>query len=170
MADVPIPDSYWVVEGRLLAGQYPGALADADGRDKVRLMLDAGISLFIDLTEEGELNAYAPFLAELDGPRAAHARFPIGDLDIPTAAEMRQTLDAIDAALAAGHTVYVHCWGGIGRTGTVIGCWLIEQGTPAQAAIDTIARMRSGIPSEWRRSPETGPQRDFVRSWRRGAA
>jgi hypothetical protein len=40
---------------------------------------------------------------------------------------------------------------------------------PAQAAIDAIARLRSGIPTEWRRSPESEEQRAFVRSWRRGS-
>ena len=31
---------------------------------------------------------------------------------------MQEILDAVDRALAAGRNVYLHCWGGIGRTGT----------------------------------------------------
>jgi protein-tyrosine phosphatase len=166
MPTVPIPDSYWVLPDRLLAGEYPGALDSVQARAKVRALLAAGISHFIDLTEEGELDPYAPLCAALEGGHVLHQRFPIRDLDIPTVAQMRQTLDAIDAALAAGGAVYVHCWGGIGRTGTVVGCWLIEQGTPAQTAIDAIERLRRGIPDEWRRSPETHAQRNFVRAWR----
>jgi protein-tyrosine phosphatase len=35
---------------------------------------------------------------------------------------MTTILDAIDESMTAGKPVYVHCWGGMGRTGTVIGC------------------------------------------------
>ena len=51
----PIPDAYWVVPGRLLAGEYPGAKMDAEARRKLRLFLGAGVNFFLDLTEEAEL-------------------------------------------------------------------------------------------------------------------
>ncbi len=47
----PIPDSYWVVPGRLLAGEYPGALNNSVAQRKVRSFVEAGISMFLDLTE-----------------------------------------------------------------------------------------------------------------------
>jgi len=40
---------------------------------------------------------------------------------VPSAALMRATLDAIYDAIDAGETLYLHCWGGVGRTGTVVG-------------------------------------------------
>ena len=81
---------------------------------------------------------------------------------------MRVVQDALAAALAQGETVYVHCFGGIGRTGTVVGCYLVEQGMDGTAALDQIARWRQGTPDGHRPSPETSAQRDFVRGW--GAA
>ena len=42
----------------------------------------------------------------------------------PSRAETRKILDRIDAALGEGQKVYVHCWGGSGRTGTIVGCWI----------------------------------------------
>jgi protein-tyrosine phosphatase len=73
---------------------------------------------------------------------------------------MRAILDTIDAEMAAGRTVYVHCWGGIGRTGTVIGCWLVRHGTPAEEALNEI-EARRGEPG----SPETAAQWAFVLNW-----
>jgi protein-tyrosine phosphatase len=58
--------------------------------------------------------------------------------------------------------VYVHCRGGIGRTGTVIGCWLARNGLTGQAALDRIAELRAGTPDGYTQSPETAAQRAFV--------
>jgi protein-tyrosine phosphatase len=74
-------------------------------------------------------------------------------------------LQAIEQALAANHVVYLHCWGGIGRTGTVIACYLIQQGLAGSAALDRIALLRQGTPDSHRRSPETDAQCAFVLSW-----
>lgn len=167
----PIPDSYWVIPGRLLAGEYPGAREDMDARRKLRRFLDAGITFFLDLTEEGELVPYAHLLAEeamARGIAVEHHRAPIRDLSTPTPDETERILDIIDAALGAGHRVYVHCWGGIGRTGTIIGCYLVRHGMTGAEALAQIERLRRPTPDGWRRSPETQEQWAFVLNWPRG--
>jgi protein-tyrosine phosphatase len=75
---------------------------------------------------------------------------------------MRETLDALDAALAARRRVYVHCLGGRGRTGTVVACWLVRHGHRAEEALALVQERRG------RRSPETAEQRRFVRRWPSG--
>jgi predicted protein tyrosine phosphatase len=169
----PIPDSYWVRPGRLLAGEYPGAPQDKRARQKLRQMLAAGVTFFLDLTEEGEyaLKPYAPLLQEEAtalGCPAKHHRRPIRDMRTPAPEEMTRILDTIDTALDAGHTVYVHCYGGIGRTGTVICCYLIRHGMSGQKALTEIARLRQGTPDGWKRSPETETQRQMVLNWPKG--
>ena len=159
----PLGDSYWVVPGHLLAGEYPGARDDPQARRQVRRLRWSGVTEFIDLTEAGEygLRPYAPLL---DGS-ARHRRFPIPDRDVPSEQAMREILDAIDAAMAEGRTVYLHCFGGIGRTGTVIGCWLVRHGMPGDDALRQIAAWREGTTDSWCPSPETDEQRAFVLAW-----
>jgi hypothetical protein len=166
----PIPDSYWVDEGRLVAGEYPGARDDDQARAKLRRILDAGVTSFLDLTEEGEYNLkpYAPFLGEetlARGRQVLHRRMPIRDRGTPTVEGMRRILDTIDGALQGGHVVYVHCWGGIGRTGTVVGCYLVRHGMSGPEALDEIARRRRGTPDGYRRSPENDEQEQMILTW-----
>lgn len=168
MTTRPIPSSYWVIPGSLCAGEYPGALSDVAARHKLAALREAGITCFVDLTEDRDgLNPYADLLNEEGEMAPRYLRFPIRDMGIPTRALMRSVLDTIGEAIASGECVYVHCWGGIGRTGTVVGCWLVEQGQSGQEALAQIERLRVGIPDEWRTSPETIEQRRFVLSWTR---
>jgi hypothetical protein len=169
----PIPDSYWVWPGRLLAGEYPGARTEDRARRKLARLQQAGVTYFLDLTEAGEygLRPYAPLLQEMAGPSGrplVHRRMPIPDGATPSVPEMARILDTIDAALEEGHTVYVHCWGGIGRTGTVVGCTLVRHGLSGEQALTEIARLRKGTPDGHRRSPENNAQERMVRDWPAG--
>jgi hypothetical protein len=51
----PIPDAYWIIPGRLLAGPYPGSRREGMVRQRLLRFLAAGITLFLDLTEEGKM-------------------------------------------------------------------------------------------------------------------
>ena len=82
---------------------------------------------------------------------------------------MARTLDLVDRELGRGGTVYAHCWGGAGRTGTVVGCWLVRHGLYGDGALAQIAALRAGSPALWLDSPQTGEQRAMVRGWAAGA-
>jgi protein-tyrosine phosphatase len=158
--DAPTPESYWVEPG-LLAGKYPGLLDLTGTGAKVDQLLAAGVTLFVDLTEEFELDPYA----HLVGERALHVRMPISDMDVTTVEQMRRTLDLIDRERARHGTAYVHCWGGAGRTGTVVGCWLVRHGLDGDAALRRIAALRADSPALWLDSPQTEAQHAMVRGW-----
>ena len=172
MNDPPIPDSYWLLEDQLLAGEYPGAFNDDWARQKIEAILTAGIRSFIDLTETVDpLKPYEPMLRELAadmGVEVSYRRLPIRDMSIPTAELMAEILSTIEAEIGAGRPVYFHCWGGIGRTGTVAGCWLVQQGHTCDDALQRIRELRARTPDRSIESPQTEHQRAFVRSWSSG--
>ena len=163
----PVSRSYWIVEGRLAAGAYPDPCPD---RDRIGPLLDAGFDLFINLTEDRpggsdeHLNRYDRRASE----RAATVRrFPITDMGIPSGALMERILDEIDKGLDDGRRVYVHCWAGLGRTGVVVGCWLIRHGRASALNVERILQgLRAGDrESGWRASPQTPAQSRMMRGW-----
>lgn len=165
----PIPASYWVVPGLLLAGEYAGAGTPARARPKLEALLDAGIRAFFDLTEEGELPPYEDLLRDLAHDRGlsvAYDRVPIRDAGVPHPADLYRLLSLLETNVDRGTPSYVHCWGGIGRTGTVVGCWLVEHSTlEGEALLNHLAELRFGRPDGNWRSPETDEQAALVVGW-----
>lgn len=177
MTGSPIPNSYWLPGGRVLAGEYPGHWVAQSARERIGRLLDAGIRSFLDLTEEGDpLEPYEEHLhaeAADRGVTAVYVRLSVRDMDVPPREQMSRILDHIDAELAAGRKVYLHCWGGIGRTGTAVGCHLVRSGQSGVEALATIAELWRGVSEQKRRdfpeSPQTRAQREFVNAWVEGS-
>ena len=144
--------------GRLIAGRHPCAWGPENAPAEVRELASAGVTLFLDLTQDGELEPYA----HLVPPPARHVRMFIRDFSVPTHERLVETLDEIDAELAGGGIVYVHCWAGCGRTGVVVGSWLVRHGVNPQEALRRIAEAR-GLGC-----PQTLEQRAFVLDWEPG--
>ena len=169
----PTSSSYWVVPGLLLCGAYPGAQDPDEHRSRIQALADAGIRMFINLMEEDETDyAGEPFvpyddLAREFCPDVSCDRYPIKDLSVPSRADMAAILAAIDESLAAKRPVYVHCWGGVGRTGTVIGCWLLRHNhANSTNVLDVLMGLRKqDRERRHRMSPETADQQRFVKGW-----
>jgi predicted protein tyrosine phosphatase len=167
----PIPESYWVEPDRFLAGEYPGSFAPETARRRMDAFLEAGITTFIDLTQSHELVPYEAILKEQAhayGLTIKYQRLAICDYGTPSHKTMTNILNTIDDALVSGQKVYVHCWGGVGRTGTTVGCYLVRRGRTGEQALGQIAEWWQNIPKHVThlRSPETDKQREFIRNWR----
>jgi protein-tyrosine phosphatase len=92
----------------------------------------------------------------------------IRDFSTPSTDEMMDMLDTIDSALSDGHNIYLHCFGGKGRTGTVVGCYLARHGMPGSQALEMINTLRKNIKEDSGQSPETESQRRMVLEWTMG--
>lgn len=157
----PIRQSYCAAE-RLYAGEYPGDKGLEKAEEKLAAFCSFGITHFIDLTEEGELEPYAHLLPE----GIVHRRFPIADVSVPeNHDDVAELLVYIDQVLSSSEAskVYVHCWGGVGRTGTIIGCYYVHKGCDFVSALVRLRESFKQCPkSERRKTPETLEQEKFI--------
>ena len=159
----PVENCYWVVPGKFLAGEYPRNKDVESSQEKIDTLISAGVSAFIDLTEEDE--NLLPYAGLISG--ASHQRFPIRDVSVPLSIIATVTiLDNIDHHLRQERMVYLHCWGGIGRTGVIVGCWLARHGFGGESALLRLRELWQQCPkSSFRKSPETEEQERYILQW-----
>ncbi len=158
---------WWIEPGVVLAGEYPGARLPEVAASRVNLLVDHGIRTFVDLTTpEDRLEPYAEHVERAAARRGLDLRrveHPIPDMDVIDVDGYDPILATIRNARGRGG-VYVHCWGGIGRTSTVVGCLLVESGLDADEALADIDRRRSVTRKAHRPAPQTPAQIDIIRA------
>ncbi|MFM2199401.1 MAG: hypothetical protein RLZZ505_2833 [Verrucomicrobiota bacterium] len=171
-----IPQHYPIEAGKLYGGEYPGDRSPEVAKIRLRHLVDLGIRTFVDLTAPADgMVSYDGLLTELEketGTILRRVSQPITDMGVPESGEaMRTILTHIREASHHTPAVYVHCWGGIGRTGTAIGCWLRECGLDPEAALARVQLQYSSHMPKVRHhpeSPQTPAQKDFIRNWATG--
>ncbi len=100
-------------------------------------------------------------------PRLLAGKYPgaILDRDARTELSVREALDTIEDASDRG-VVYLHCRGGCGRTGVIIGCYLVEQGLRPDDALERVHELTRAL---WSKPcPETPEQIEMVCTWATG--
>jgi hypothetical protein len=173
MQTKPFPQSYWVREGLLCAGHYPGATNQFERDRKLAGLLDCGIRRVINLMEEHEKNrdgqAFEPYFPRLQELAAARnlrvelQRLSIEDARAPTRSQMHEILEKLSESVDQQIPTYLHCWGGHGRTSTVVACYLIRHGSSASQAVEQVKRWRAELPKS--HYPFYPDQEQFVLSW-----
>lgn len=158
---------WWVRPGQVLAGEYPGS--PTGQTHKIEVLLDAGIRTFVDLTTgaDGLVSYHDALTASAAFRRLGvrHLSRPIPDLGVVAFDELRAIVAMIDDEVAAGRPVFVHCWGGVGRTGTVAACLLAAEGSGDTGVLDRLAAVRAGTRKADRPCPDTDEQRALVTRW-----
>lgn len=173
MASSPFPQSFWVHDGLLCAGCYPGDLDPVTRDVKLCGLIACGIRRVVNLMEANERSyggrPFEPYLERLHElafdreVRVECLNLPTPDARAPQPAVLAEILDQIRIGLQERTPTYLHCWGGHGRTGTVVACHLIQQGCTAQEAIDKVLALRAGLPKN--HYPFEGDQERFIQSW-----
>lgn len=136
------PLNYYKVEDSIYAGEYPFAVNQMLGIKKLDVLKQIGVTTIIDLTECGELFDYSNTLCNIN-----HYRFPIKDRNIPNSLEkVYNLMSYIDNAKSENGTIYIHCWGGVGRTGTIVACWLVYNGQAAKEALAHLNELWKSCP------------------------
>ncbi len=159
----PLNQSYEVSgNGIIYAGEYPGDKYGEKATEKLKQMYHFGIRHFIDLTEEGELHPYNHLLPS----DTTYTRFPIRDCGAPKSIEsVQRLLLRIEELKKMDGYVYVHCWGGVGRTGTIVACYLSQnvEEPDLNKTLEVLRESFSEMPkSAYRETPETKEQVDFI--------
>lgn len=160
--DKPITNSYCVIPDKVYAGEYAGDKNHPE--QKLRRLEKFGITHIIDLTEAGELKPYGHLLDSY----VVHHRFPIKDVSVPQSYEdVYKLMEYIDSIIADDdNKVYIHCWGGVGRTGTIVGCLYEYFGEDYDSALKHLRESFKECPkSQWRVTPENEDQLKFIRGF-----
>lgn len=175
---IPFKNAYWVSHGRLMAGEYPLSFNTEQSIKRLQSLFSHGIRHIIDLTEPDEIYRLGPMhpgyaelverVAQSMELNVDYTLMPVCDFDVPRRETMVRILDMTDKEIASGRPVYVHCWAGIGRTGTVVGTWLVRHGHPADyTLLETIKQMRMHTDTAFMESPQSRDQRHLILSWAR---
>ncbi len=130
--------------------------------DLERLKEEFGIELIICLLEDQEMRRLKndDLVPRAEALGLAVHRLPIPDGGtLPDPNQVTPTVKTINAAVAAGKNVVIHCQGGLGRAGTIGGCYLVDNGIDPEEALQILATHRSP------KCPETRRQKDFIRAY-----
>ncbi|MCC7508473.1 MAG: dual specificity protein phosphatase family protein [Planctomycetes bacterium] len=136
----------WVIEGEIAGMARPPRGAESIWR----WLADHGVGLVVSLTSA------APDAGELARHGLELLHLPVPDFTAPSAADIDTFLEHARFQRHEKRAIVVHCGAGIGRTGTLIACYLVDKGMTPDDAIAKVRKARPG-------SIETADQEDAIR-------
>lgn len=143
-----LPNFSWLIEGQLAGSAYPFS------EDALALLHTLGIRVLLTLSVE----PLSPALLEKYALHCEH--LPLADFTAPTLEQVTQAIALLNELHSQSIPVVVHCGAGLGRTGTILTCYLVAQGHTAPTAIAQVRALRPG-------SIETPEQEEVIAAYER---
>jgi protein-tyrosine phosphatase len=165
---MPTSENYWVIKNILMAGSYP--LQNTKSNNRIRAsVLKQKFDVFINLMQEDEKDHDGDYFKDYKSfinYDATIIRMPIKDMDIPTPFQTMKLIKTIDRFINDNKKIYLHCWGGLGRTGTIVGCYLIEKKLANKSNVfSKINELKANSSLAKFNSPQTEEQKAFIINW-----
>lgn len=148
----------WIEPGKILAGSIPTCGEDID------TLASLGITYIFTLTRRGLLSCQ-DIATKLGEHQIFWGHFPIPDCGLP---DDKTNLDNMLSIMNAFYTAtpfYIHCRGGIGRTGMILQLFYLSRGYTLEQAREMVS-CRWNIQHVANAAQQGSPQREFIESWK----
>ena len=137
------PDNFsWLIPEKLAGSAIPTSL------EEIKWALNEGVKSIVTIREEA-----------LEFPLPTEMKYlhvHSNDMGVPEFDDLVHAVDFIHTRITSNEPVMVHCLAGLGRTGTILACYLIKY--KKMSADDAIQKVRNERPG----SIQSFPQEEII--------
>ena len=137
------PDNFsWLIDGKLAGSAIPTS------KDEIKWVQEQGVKSIVTIREEP--------LADEWIKDVNYLHIMSNDMGVPEFDDLIHAIDFIHRRITNNEFVLVHCLAGLGRTGTVLACYLVKyQNMTADEATQKVREERPG-------SIQSYPQEEII--------